>query len=284
MIVRVLRTRLCNSFTSGFPLNYHLNAIESSTTSAMREPLFCRQSLARLINSKSRLQLLPRSMNTLPSRSFSSRPHPKHNRNNNNPRKKGKGRGPLVNEHLIRAILRKSSKDAQSTKIRLVIDRGSDAKPDIKLMSLTDAISTTGELGVDLVAINLQQEFPILKAVDYNKLQYEESKKKAVKGTGGKAGSAQVTKEFQFKAGIEDNDLNRKVHRMLSYLEKGHPCQVAITSNRRNLRQDSDAVGTTLGRVRELIGDSGKQQGQMKKNTFGSRGSLLFQPNSKKNG
>jgi len=86
------------------------------------------------------------------------------------------------------------------------------------------------------------------------------------------------------QAGIEDNDLNRKVQNMISYLKKGHPCQVAITSNRRHLRQDSDAVITTLGRVSELIGDNGKQQGQMKKNTLGSRGVLLFQPISKKTG
>lgn len=84
------------------------------------------------------------------------------------------------------------------------------------------------------------------------------------------------------KAGIDDSDLNRKVQNMISYLQKGHPCQVAITSNRRNLRQDSNAVVTTLDRVCELVGENGTQQGVMKKNTFGSRGSLLFQPNSKK--
>lgn len=52
---------------------------------------------------------------------------------------------------------------------------------------------------MDLVGINLQQEYPIIKAVDYNKLLYDESKKKSVKGTSGKVNTAQVRKEFQFK-------------------------------------------------------------------------------------
>lgn len=256
----------------------------------MREPILNR------INSGSRVNLnaylnQPQQLviNSVAYRHFSSKPYPQKNRNNKNGgnkfRNKGKDRGVLLNEHLIRNLLRKSGKDAKSTEIRLMIDREADAKPDIQIMSLTEAIATSGELGVDLVGINLQQEYPIVKAIDYNKLQYKESKKKSAgKNSGGKVGGTYVTKEFQFRAGIEDNDLNRKVQNMISYLKKGHPCQVMISSNRRNLRQDSDAVVTTLGRVSELIGENGKQQGQIKKNVWGNRGSLLFQPNSKKSG
>jgi len=290
-----LCTRLCISSKSGVPvltsLHHHFNYCapnrtkESCTTNVTQELSIHQQNTVRQINQNAHPQQQPQvSMSTMSYRYFSSRPpFQKNNKSNNkNFRKKGGGGGPLVNEHLIRNLLRKSRTDAQSTKIRLVIDRGADVKPDVELMSLTQAIATTGELGVDLVGINLQQEYPIIKAVDYNKLLYDESKKKSVKGTSGKVNTAQVRKEFQFKAGIDDSDLNRKVQNMISYLQKGHPCQVAITSNRRNLRQDSNAVVTTLDRVCELVGENGTQQGLMKKNTFGSRGSLLFQPNSKK--
>ena len=69
---------------------------------------------------------------------------------------------------------------------------------------------------------------------------------------------------------------------MVSYLQKGHSCQVVITSNGRSLREDSNAVVTTLDRVKELVGEVGVQQATMKKNAGGSRGTLLFQPNLKK--
>jgi len=215
--VPIFRRCLHIPSSSGFPawtkaFYYHSNcvrknAIKSQTTN-VTQPLLHRQSPGKCIDLDAhRRQQQNLSMNPITSRYFSSRPYPKINRNNgnnnnnnnNNRRKKGKDRGPLVNEKLIHAILRKSNNDSQSTQVRLVIDRGSDVKPDIKLMSLTQAIATTGELGVDLVAINLQQEYPILKAVDYNKLQYEESKKKPMKGNGGKIGAAHVTKEYQFR-------------------------------------------------------------------------------------
>jgi len=265
------------------------NAIKSLTTSVVQEPAFNMIRSVSRINLNAYLNQAPQfSIGTVACRYFSSRPYPKNSRNNKNNgnkfRTKGRDRDGLMNEHLIRQLLRKSGKDAKSTQIRLVIDREAETKPDIQIMSLFEAIKTSGELGVDLVGINLQQEYPIVKAIDYNKLQYDESKKKSGKNTGGKVGGTHVTKEFQFRAGIEDNDLNRKVQNMISYLIKGHPCQVAITSNRRNLRHDSNAVVTTLGRVSELIGENGKQQGRMKKNVYGNRGSLLFQPNSKKTG
>jgi len=297
-MLRVLKlsTRQYISSTSGFPVLtsfYHpikycapKRTIESFTTCVTEERSIYQQNKVGRISQNAYLQ--PQSQVSsiaLFHRYFSSRPpFPINNKNNNNNfrKKGGGGGGPLVNEHLIKRLLRKSRTDAQSTQIRLVIDRGADVKPDVELMSLRQAIAATGELGVDLVGINLQQEVPIVKAVDYNKLLYDESKKKSVKGKGGMVISAQVRKEFQFKAGIDENDLNRKVQNMISYLQKGHPCQVAITSNRRNLRQDSNAVVTTLDRVRELVGENGNQQGQMKKNAFGSRGSLLFQPTSNK--
>ena len=69
---------------------------------------------------------------------------------------------------------------------------------------------------------------------------------------------------------------------MLTYLQKGHSCQVVFFSNRRNLMSDINAVETTLERVKELVGDFGLCQGSLKKNEIGNRGSIMFQPNLKK--
>jgi len=183
----------------------------------------------------------------------------------------------MVNENLIKQLL-KNGQDVNSKMIRLVIENKNEEKSQIEIVALSDAIKTAAELSVDLVGISLDQNPPIVKAVDHKRLLYERSRSKA---NSPKTSGLKVTKEFQFRAGIADNDLQRKAANMISYLKLGHPCQVIISSNRRNLREDKDAVVTTLNRVKDLVGDLAKQQGALKANQFGSRGSLMLQPNVK---
>jgi len=145
-------------------------------------------------------------------------------------------------------------------------------------MSLTEAIEKSAVEGVDLVGINLDQDIPVVKCVDYNKFLYQQNKKGGVSPTAGN----KSTKMFSFKAGIDDNDLQRKAANMVDYLGKGHACQVTISSNRRNLKADTDVINTTLERLTEIVGENGNPQGKIKNNDWGNRGTLLFQPKSKK--
>jgi len=193
---------------------------------------------------------------------------------NNSNIKKGKDTKGIMNENLISTLL-KSGKTMEETLVRLVIDQARDEKSQISILSLKKAIEMSSALGVDLVGINLEQNPPVVKAVDYNKLLYKESKKSSSSGM-------KSSKEFKFKAGIANNDLQRKANNMLTYLQKGHSCQVVFFSNRRNLMSDINAVETTLERVKELVGDFGLCQGSLKKNEIGNRGSIMFQPNLKK--
>lgn len=142
----------------------------------------------------------------------------------------------------------------------------------------------SGDEGKDLVGVNLEQDIPVVRCVDYNKFLYEQNKKGSDKkgGGSGATGGKKATKQFSFKAGIDDNDLERKANNMVSYLIKGHACQVTISSNRRNLNADKDVIETTLGRLKEIVGEDGSQQGKIKNNQWGNRGTLLFQPNRKK--
>lgn len=187
----------------------------------------------------------------------------------------------LINEHLITELLNSHNATAEDVQVRLIIDQARDEKPLIEVMSLTDAINVSSEEDSDLVGINLNQEIPVVKCVDYNKFLYQQSKSSS--GGSGSSGGNKPTKQFSFKAGIDDNDLERKAQNMLKYLIKGHACQVTITSNRRNLLDDKDIIESTLDRLKEIIGDDGSPQGKIKKNEYGNRGNLLFQPNSKKN-
>ena len=200
-----------------------------------------------------------------------------------------------INEHLIRTLLQKhKNSTAESIQVRLLIHQGRDAKPIIEVMSLTDAIQVSSQKAVDLVGINLNQDVPVIKCQDYNKFLYQLNKKGSGDdgggdGSGGSGGGASAggggnksTKQYSFRAGIDDNDLERKAANMIKYLVKGHACQVTITSNRRNLMGDGNIIVKTLNRLKEIVGEDGNQQGTIKNNEYGNRGTLLLQPNSKK--
>lgn len=196
-----------------------------------------------------------------------------------NRKRKQSSDGPLVNEHLIRSLMEDhDADDSNSIQIRLMVDRGRDIKAEVKIVSLTEAISISVEEVKDLVEINLNQDIPVVKCIDYKKFMYEQSKKGGMTSGGGN----KATKQFSYKAGIEDDDLQRKVRNMVEYLQKGHPCQVTITSNRRNLKDDQNAVETTLERIVILVGEDGSPQGNLKKNDYNNRGSLLIQPSRRK--
>ena len=51
-----------------------------------------------------------------------------------------------------------------------------------------------------------------------------------------------ATKEIKFKAGISTADLERKVGNIISYLVKGHTCQVTVTSAFRRAIQNNAIV------------------------------------------
>lgn len=86
---------------------------------------------------------------------------------------------------------------------------------------------------------------------------------------------------YHGKAGIDDNDLTRKVENLAKYLVKGHTCKITITSNRKNLRRDKEAVVTTLNRVREIVGDRAVEPRALRGNEQGTHAVITFQPNPK---
>mmetsp|Transcript_20702 Transcript_20702/g.45201 ORF Transcript_20702/g.45201 Transcript_20702/m.45201 type:complete len:328 (-) Transcript_20702:173-1156(-) len=235
--------------------------------------------------SMSQLQQL---MNQQQQRCFSSR------RGGGGYKKGGKGgggsdrsSGPMKNEHLVRAIIGAANAPGpESVQVRLVVDKGPGNPPDTDVVSLQSAIETSNDLGVDLIEISLKQDVPVIKAIDFTRLMYEKSKKSKPSGGGnkgsGKGGSSKATKEFKFKAGIADNDLERKADNMIKYLLKGHPCQVTILSNRFRLRQDANAASNTLQRVREVLGDHVMEPKNTKVNEAGTYTTMRFEPNPKK--
>jgi len=178
--------------------------------------------------------------------------------------------------------MKRNKKDsAKDIRIRLLIDQGRESPPDVQVLSLSKAITISGERSVDLVAINLKQDVPIVKAIDYQKFMYDQ-KKKSSGSNKNSNNTKKAVKEYSFRAGIQDNDLQRKAENMISYLEKGHNCQVVITVRRRYMTEDGMAVSGTLERIQNFVQEYGEPTGKMKQNGYGNRASLMFQPRSAK--
>lgn len=198
------------------------------------------------------------------------------NRTPHNKNKKKKEIIPPINAELIRMLSKKhKNADPESIQVRCTIDQGWEAEPIIEVMSLKDAVSESVEREMDLIGINLKQEIPVVKCITF----YKFKKMLKKKGQNGSAG-VKAMKQFQFKAGIEDHDLERKVRNMVSYLVKGHSCQVTISVKRRNLMADRNAVQNFMTRLEEIVGEDGNPQSKIKLNEQRNRGSVLFQPNS----
>lgn len=190
----------------------------------------------------------------------------------------------LSNEVLIRTLLANSNgATADSIEVRLLVDQGLETKDEISVMTLTEAISRSVEESKDLIGININLDVPVIKCMEVNRFIYQQKKKSS--GNGNTKSGNKATKQFSFKAGIDDYDLQRKADNMISYLQKGHASQVTVSSSRRNLNFDDNAILTTLSRILELVGECGKVQGQIKMNEYGNRGNVLIQPDigSKKN-
>ena len=203
---------------------------------------------------------------------------------------KGKQDGPLRNEHLVRFLLKsKMASSADDLQVRLVVDKGAGNPPETDVVSLQSAIDTANHIGLDLMEISLQQDIPVIKALDYSRLLFEQSKSSGggkqkgggKKGKGG-GGSGLAVKEFKFKAGIADNDLERKAENMIKYLVKGHRCQVTIIASRFRLRENAAASAVTLDRVREILGEYVMEPKNKKGNEAGTYTTMQFEPNPKK--
>lgn len=237
-------------------------------------------------------------------RQLSSRPRGKRGKKT---KKKVDPNAPLINEHLVAELFNQKKREtvtAETYQVRLIIDQGFNTKPNgeadaeesdgegsdnnsaPQLVSLSEAMATAHDLALDLMEVTLKAEVPVIKAVDFDSWLYKQRRKEKEvsskrKKEGGGAISDRQLKEFKFRAGIADHDLQRKASNMVKYLEKGHACRITLTARYRNLQADALAIETTLERVKELVGDKAVEARGMKANDRKSFGSLLLHPNKK---
>jgi translation initiation factor IF-3 len=95
----------------------------------------------------------------------------------------------------------------------------------IGVVSLNDALTAAGDVGLDLVEIAAQAEPPVCKILDYGKYKYEEQKKK---NEARKKQRVIEVKEVKLRPGIDDHDYDVKMRSMVRFLDEGDKVKVTM--------------------------------------------------------
>ena len=126
-----------------------------------------------------------------------------------------------------------------------------------------DAIKMAKSAKLDLVIVSQRQgAAPVAKAVDYGKLQYQQSKRK-------KQDSRPSVKEVKFRPNIGESDYSLRIKRAIQWLNKGDSVKFLVRLRGRE-HQHRDRATDLLKRVIDDLDDAGKVQ------SFDKRALTLF--------
>lgn len=126
------------------------------------------------------------------------------------------------------------------------------------VMSLSEALSKSQELGFDLIEISPNANPPIGKIMDYGKYQYAENKKQKV----AKAKTHLVeVKNIQVKVGTGDHDLNLKAKKSSEWLKEGHRIKIDLFLPGRTKYMNEKFLHERLDRILKLITEEYKVSG-----------------------
>ncbi len=188
----------------------------------------------------------------------------------------------LINEALI-SELRRTFPNAQGPEdmeVRLVIDEGPEEPATVKVCSLAEAIEVSLDRMTDLIAISLKNDPPVIRAVRLSKLEYEQKDKHAANKKA--ANKSKLKKTFRFRAGIDTNDLNRKIQDMTKFLEDGVECEYTVFSKARMLRENSDAGKELVERIQGLVSHCAVQKRAPQENEVGNHIRIALMPKKSK--
>src|SRR5690349_10235226 len=100
-----------------------------------------------------------------------------------------------------------------------------DAKQQLGVMSLNDALRLAQTKGLDLIEIAANATPPVCRIVDYGKFLYEEAKRG--KDSSPRQAASRI-KELQISAAIDPHDLGVKVEHAIQFLCDDHKVRVKL--------------------------------------------------------
>ncbi|GBE00373.1 translation initiation factor IF-3 [bacterium BMS3Abin07] len=148
--------------------------------------------------------------------------------------------------------------------VRLVAADGKQ----LGVVSISDAIGTARESGLDLVEVAPNSSPPVCRIMDYGKYRYQQSKKHSHKKT-------VDVKEVKVRPSISDHDLGLKVKNMLRFLGSGNKAKVTMFFRGRE-RQRPERGMQVFERIIGIIGD--QYNVEVKPKLEGNRITMIVAP------
>mmetsp|Transcript_25135 Transcript_25135/g.58873 ORF Transcript_25135/g.58873 Transcript_25135/m.58873 type:complete len:298 (-) Transcript_25135:1802-2695(-) len=183
----------------------------------------------------------------------------------------------LANEELVSKLIRNAGESsADKVTVRLVIDGGPDTPSSVQIITLSNAITLSLDRELDLIGANLDGDPPVIRASQLAKLEYKH--KQAQKKIQQSSSNKKERKSFRFKAGIESNDLERKLDRIKEFLSRGHDCEFTVFARLRTLRQNPNAGSELVELIRTLLSDHGDMKRAPQTNETKSFYRVQYQP------
>ncbi len=116
------------------------------------------------------------------------------------------------------------------------------------------------EAGLDLVLVSERAIPPVVRIMNFGKLQYEQ--KKNLK-TQRRNNLAQKVKEIKFHINVDDNDYNIKLRHALDFLEKGYRLKLTLQLRGREMSHQ-DLAYALINRVLAELAPHGEADGTPK--------------------
>lgn len=93
------------------------------------------------------------------------------------------------------------------------------------MLSITDAINTAEEAGLDLVEVSPGASPPVCRIMDFGRFKYQQTKKKQ---EAKKKQAVVQVKEIKVRPKTEDHDLNTKLRQIRGFLTKSNKVKITV--------------------------------------------------------
>lgn len=120
----------------------------------------------------------------------------------------------------IAKLLKPNDRSFTATQVRLIGAEGEQ----LNVVPLAKARELAHEAGLDLVLVSDRSTPPVVRIMNFGKLQYEQKKNLKAQR---RNSAAQKLKEVKFHVNIDSHDYETKIKHALDFLDKG--CRLKIT-------------------------------------------------------
>lgn len=157
---------------------------------------------------------------------------------------------------VIAKLLKNGDRSFTAEQVRLIGEDGEQ----LDIVTLLRAREMAQEAGLDLVLVSDRAVPPVVRIMNFGKLQYEQ--KKSIKAQR-KNSTTQKIKEIKFHVNVDTNDYGIKIKHALEFLEKGFRLKLTLALRGREMAHQ-DLAYELMNRVLADLAPHGEADGKPK--------------------